>query len=85
MDACVDARGRWIHRRRRRARTKEGAKVRAKRTNDDDDDDDDDDDGRSVEEDSSRMRSNGLSRGHTRGGGHVRVHDSKIDLVPRVR
>ena len=83
MDACVDARGRWIHRRRRRARTKEGAKVRAKRTNDDDDDDDDD--GRSVEEDSSRMRSNGLSRGHTRGGGHVRVHDSKIDLVPRVR
>ena len=84
MDACVDARGRWIHRRRRRARTKEGAKVRAKRTNDDDDDDDDDD-GRSVEEDSSRMRSNGLSRGHTRGGGHVRVHDSKIDLVPRVR
>ena len=82
MDACVDARGRWIHRRRRRARTKEGAKVRARRTNDDDDDDDD---GRSVEEDSSRMRSNGLSRGHTRGGGHVRVHDSKIDLVPRVR
>ena len=68
MDACVDARGRWIHRRRRRARTKEGAKVRARRTNDDDDDDDDDD-GRSVEEDSSCMRSNGLSRGHTRGGG----------------
>ena len=32
VDACVDARERWIHRRRRRARTKEGVKVRARRT-----------------------------------------------------
>lgn len=55
---------------------------RGEGTREENDDENEKDDGRSVED--SCMHSNGLSRGHAHGeeGGHVRVHDSKIDLVP---
>lgn len=55
---------------------------RGEGTREENDDENEKDDGRSVED--SRVHSKGLSRGHEHGegGGHVRVHDSKIDLVP---
>ena len=55
---------------------------RGEGTREENDDENEKDDGRSVED--SCVHSNGLSRGHEHGegGGHVRVHDSKIDLVP---
>ena len=49
-----------------------------------DDDDDDDDDGRSVEDSFEWIVAWAHEHEHA-GGGHVRVHDSKIDLVPRAR
>ncbi len=46
-------------------------------------DDDDDDDGRSVEDSIHSFEWIVAWARRAHGGGHVRVHDSKIDLVPR--
>ena len=56
---------------------------RGEGTREENDDENEKDDGRSVEDSCVCIRMDcrvGTSTG--RGGGHVRVHDSKIDLVP---